>query len=207
MKTLLRIDASARRQGSYSRCLGDHFETCWRSVWPDGVVICCDLALDPPPHLTDETIRVFVGESSAEGMTGADLSERLIQELRKADEDLICSPLYNFGMPSTLKAYLDHVVRFGYTFGRDENGFHGLLNTKAAWLLTTQGGLARLGVPDFQAPALGAVLRHMGITNIHHIALEGTVISDGALDERLASALAGIGRWFDLAAEPKSGDQ
>ncbi len=86
-------------------------------------------------------------------------------------------------MPSTLKAYVDHVVRFGYTFSRDENGFHGLLKTEAAWLLTVQGGLARFGVPDFQAPALGAVFRHMGITNIHHMALEGTVFPDGALDE------------------------
>lgn len=207
MKTLLRIDASARWEGSYSRRLGDHFETCWRSAHPNGMVLTRDLALDPPPHLTDETIRVFVGESSAEGVTGANLSERLITEMRKADEVLLCSPLYNFGMPSTLKAYIDHLVRIGYTFRRDDKGFHGLLNTKAAWLLTVQGGLARFGAQDFQAPALGAVLKHMGIANIQHIALEGTAIPDGALDERMASALAGIGKWFDLAAEPKSDDQ
>ena len=199
MKTLLRIDASARRSESYSRRLGDHFETSWRSTYPEGVVLTRDLALDPPPHLTDETIRIFVGEGSVGGAAGADLSESLIDEMRKADEVLICSPIYNFGMPSTLKAYVDHVVRYGYTFTQDEKGFHGMLNTKAAWLLTTQGGMARFGAPDFQAPALGAVLKHMGVANIHHIALEGTVYPDGALGERLAGALAGIDRWFNLA--------
>lgn len=206
MKTLLRIDASARRRGSYSRRLGDHFESCWRSAHPGGVVITRDLAMEPPPHLNDETIRVFMGEGSAAGVAGADFSERLICELRKAEEVLICSPLYNFVMPSTLKAYVDHVVRFGHTFDRDENGFHGLLHTKAAWLLTTQGGLARLGVPDFQAPALQAVLQHMGISHIHHIALEGTVNPDGELDRRLADALIGIEQWFGLAAKSQTAD-
>ncbi len=165
-----------------------------------------DLALDPPPHLTDETIRVFLGEGSVEGAAGADLSKRLIGELKKADEVLICSAIYNFGMPSTLKAYVDHVVRFGYTFTRDEKGFQGMLNTKAAWILTAQGGLSRFGAPDFQAPALGAVLTHMGVANIQHIALEGTSYPDGALEERLAGALAGIERWFDLAEKAKSAD-
>ncbi|UII20106.1 FMN-dependent NADH-azoreductase [Fulvivirga ligni] len=180
MKTLLRIDCSARTEGSHSRSLADYFEENWRAVNPEAKVKYRDLAMQSLPHIQNKTIEGFFTPQeymTAELRDALALSDELIEELVTADEVLISSPLYNLNVPSCLKAYLDQVVRIGRTFGMNEKGYYGLLNDKTAHVVTVKGGAYR-GTPmeqlDFQEQYLQVILRHMGIVEQNHFSLEGT---------------------------------
>ena len=180
MKTLLRIDASVRKEGSHSRELADYFQTRWAQMNPDSHVIQRDLAEAPVPHLDHATIAAFQGTTNGNSKTSihlGTLSNTLIAELRSADYLLISSPLYNFNVPSPLKAYIDHVVRFGQTFTQNEFGYNGLLSGKSACIVTAQGG-SRTGAEgdtlDFQGPYLTTILNFLGYDRVDLIALEGT---------------------------------
>ena len=180
MKTLLRIDCSARTTGSCSRSLADYFEKSWKTTNPEGVVKHRDLAKQQIPHIQNKTIEGFYtppDQMTTETRKATALSDELIGELSAADEILISSPLYNLNIPSNLKAYLDQVVRIGHTFGINTNGFYGLLENKMAYLITAKGGVYK-GSPmeqyDFQESYLPAILGHMGIKIQNTFSLEGT---------------------------------
>ncbi len=184
MKTLLRIDASARKQGSHSRKLADYFQTRWSQVNPDACVIQRDLAENPVPHLDHSTIAAFQGETHQDNEASSNLlalSDTLIAELQTADQLLISSPVYNFNVPSPLKAYIDHVVRYDQTFTHNEQGYTGLLSGKSACVVTAQGGNRSEGAGDtldFQGPYLTTILKFMGFDSIDWVGLEGTSEDD-----------------------------
>ena len=188
MKKLLRLDCSSRISGSHSRELADHFEEKWTIVNPDGIVIRRDLAKQQLPHIQSNTIEGFytpVEHMTPESKKATALSDELITELKSANEILISSPLYNINVSSSLKAYLDQVVRIGHTFNINENGYYGLLENKMAYLITVKGGVYK-GTPmeqyDFQEPYLQAILGHMGIKTQGLFSLEGT--SDSKIVEQ-----------------------
>lgn len=197
-KLLLRIDASIRAGGSHSRALGDYFQERWLERHPGGRVARRDLAAEPVPHLNQATAAVFTGMADAEpgGVSSVALSDALIAELEAADEVLVCSPVYNFNTPSTLKAYVDHVVRFGRTFGMNESGFFGLLRGKSAWLITARGGLDPRQT-DCQGPFLRAAFRHMGFERVEWVALEGTTMNEA--QQAMARARRQVEAWFEPA--------
>jgi FMN-dependent NADH-azoreductase len=198
MKRLLRIDASARRQESHSRMLADYFETHWRVAFPNADVTSRDLTTNPPPHLDEATVAAFYnGGEPGNGPipNGILWSNQLIAELIAADDVLISTAVYNCHMPSSLKAWVDHIVRFGRTIARRENRTLGLLAGKAACLLTARGGNPETG-PDYQGPALQSVLRYLGFSRISWISLEGTNIPDGRLEARVAKARAEVDAWI-----------
>jgi FMN-dependent NADH-azoreductase len=198
MKTLLRIDASARREGSYSRVLGDHYEKCWATAHPDGRVIRRDLAVDPLPHLDEATVAVlYAGGDPGDGPfpPGIVLSDTLIGELRSADQVVVSSAVYNFSITSSLKAWIDHIVRFGHTITRGENGVSGLLAGRCVCLLTARGGNAETS-PEYQSATLRAVFQYIGFSRIDWISLEGTKIPDGRLEERIEGARAAVNALF-----------
>jgi FMN-dependent NADH-azoreductase len=195
-KTLLRIDTSARAEGSQSRALADHFESRWRSTH-EGRVIHRDLGLAPPTHLDGATIAAFNAPNGK-----APISDALVEELLSATEILIATPLYNFGAPSMLKAWFDHVIRFGRTFSRDERGYVGLVEGKRAMLLTVRGGFDSPDrIEDYQSPHLHAMLGFMGITDVQQVTLQGTVMPE--IEARVGHAKAAIDRWFE-APEAKA---
>ena len=192
MKQLLRLDCSARIAGSHSRELADYFEQQWTMANPAGIVVRRDLAQQPVPHIQDNTIEGFYTPAeyvTPEVIKATALSDELIAELKAADEVLISSPLYNLNVPSSLKAYLDQVVRIGHTFNRNESGFYGLLENKVAYLITAKGGVYK-GTPmeqyDFQAPYLQAILGYMGIQQQTVLSLEGTSDSRVVENNKLA---------------------
>ena len=194
MKTLLRIDSSIRKNGSHSRALADHFQARWCEAHPSGQVRIRDLADDPVPHLTDAALAAFHGASVGNANAAA-LSDTLIAELKTADELLIASPLYNFNLPSTLKAYIDHVVRFGHTFDQPAGNYRGLLNGKRACVITTRGGTRPSGAEDdFQGTYLKTALNFIGIEQVDIIAVEGTAQQDANRAEQLARARRQIDR-------------
>lgn len=178
MKTLLRIDSSVRIEGSYSRGIADHFEYLWKHINPDGTIVYRDLAKQQLPHLNNATIQGFYstpGQSVNAAATA--LSDELIDELLTADEIMISSPLYNFNIPSSLKAYIDQVTRINRTFKIAEDGaYSGLLSGKKAYLFSAKGGVYKntdYEQMDIQDHYLKTILNFLGIEEIELFSLEG----------------------------------
>src|SRR6266852_3145646 len=116
MKTLLQIQSSIFSNGGQSSQLAGRFIAAWRASNPRGKVIVRDLAAEPVPHLDAARFSAFLSkpeERTPEQQAVIDYSDTLIDELRRADVIVIGLPMYNFGLPSTLKAYFDHVARAG----------------------------------------------------------------------------------------------
>lgn len=202
MKTLLRIDASAQRTGSHSRALADYYETRWETAHPGGRIVRRDLAADPLPHLDEETVRVlYAGGEPGEGPVppGITLSNKLIGELRTADQVVVSSSVYNFGITSSLKAWIDHVVRFGHTIARGESGVSGLLGGKSVCLLTARGGNIDTS-PEYLSSTVRVVFQYIGFSRVDWISLEGTKIPDGRLEERIAEARSAVNALFENEA-------
>lgn len=201
MTTLLRIDASARFEGSSSRRLADHFQARWTAAHPGARVIVRDLARRPLPHLDAPTIAAFYGAPvGAEPPAGVALSDALIAELRAADHLLISSPLYNQSLPSSLKAWIDHVVRDGHTFEiRDRRPF-GLLGAMSASLVIARGGVTSARVDDFETPYLRAILGFIGITRVEVIGVEATAHDEAVRAPRFAAAQAQVDRLLESKA-------
>lgn len=119
MTTLLRLDSSARRSRSLTRSLGDNFQREWERQRPQDRWITRDLASEPPAHISEDWISAAFTPATSrtpEQKTVLVPSDRLIDELEEADIILLNAPMYNSGMPSALKAWLDNVVRIGRTF-------------------------------------------------------------------------------------------
>lgn len=175
---LLRIDASARTEGSHSRRLGDLVQAQWQRAHPLGEHVHRDLARGGPPHIAEATIQGFY--TPPEQLTPAlrdatALSDALVTELRSADTLLIVSPMYNFGPPSALKAWVDQVVRVGHTFQYDAQGPRGLLQTRLAVLVLVSGVPGTLGSPvDFVSPYLESIFRFMGVQRVASLHVDGT---------------------------------
>ncbi len=202
MKTLLRIDASARIHGSHTRDLADHFQSRWQQQNPGGRVIRRDLAVEPVPHLSNETVKAF-RRPDTEG-SELTLSDALVRELASADQLLIASPLYNLSVPSTLKAYIDHVVRAGITFEMGKDGYRGLLKGTTATLITARGGSGAPGdAADFQTDYLKAILAFIGIEPVDVIAVDGTALGKTAREEGLSRARRLVDRRFEKVSAPR----
>ena len=142
--TLLQINTSLFSNAGQSSRLADRFVAGFRGAHPDVRVVVRDLAREPIPHLTAERFQAFLAEPharSAEQQAIVAASDALIGELQAADVIVIGLPMYNFGVPSQLKAYFDHVARAGSTFRYTEGGPVGLLTGKKAYVFATRGGL------------------------------------------------------------------
>ncbi|MDX5334058.1 MAG: NAD(P)H-dependent oxidoreductase [Gammaproteobacteria bacterium] len=192
MTTLLRIDSSLRRDDSDSRALADRFVTTWRQRHPEGRVLVRDLAVEPVPHL-DGVMLAALGTSpearDAEAAGRVALADALLAEFMSADEIVLAVPMYNFGIPSTLKAYLDHVARAGVTFRYTAAGPEGLAGDKRVTLLLTRGGRYTGSPLDHQAPYLRTFFGFLGITDIREIVAEGLNIDADTRTQALAAAV------------------
>jgi FMN-dependent NADH-azoreductase len=181
MQRLLRIDTSTRGDASHSRRLGDEIEQALREREPGLLVQRRNLADSPLPHLDLETIGAFFtpDEALTDGQRlGAALSDDIIDEVRGADTLLVTTPMFNFGVPSGLKAWIDQLVRIRRTFSYDGANFGGLLHGRTAIVAVAYGasGFApggAMATGDFVAPYLDYVLRFMGFDEVHVVRAEG----------------------------------
>ena len=146
MTTLLRIDASARTARSITRDLADRFIEAWKSVEPEVIVLTRDVGQDPPPFVAvDWMSAAFTPhEERTEAMHKAlSVSDMLIDEVKQADVLLFAAPLYNYGLPASLKAWVDQVVRIGrvFSFDLDRGDFpiESSLSGKSAVVLSSRG--------------------------------------------------------------------
>jgi FMN-dependent NADH-azoreductase len=201
--TLLQINASIFSNHGQSTRLADEFVAAWRASNPDAKVIVRNLAEETVPHLDAERFGAFLakpGERSVEQQAVVEYSDALIDELKRADVLVLGLPMYNFGVPSTLKAYIDHIARAGATFKYTEKGPVGLLTGKKAYVFATRGGLYA-GTPlDTQTAYVRDMLRFLGIDDVEFIYAEGLAI--GA--ERKAAALSQAQRAIERLAAPEA---
>lgn len=174
IRNLLRVDASARRDNSISRQLGDRLEKALSATLPVPQTTKRDLAKGLP--LIDENW-VAANFTPDEDRTEAHhdalaLSNALVDELKAADAILITTPIYNFGVPAALKAWIDLVARARLTFRYSENGPVGLLEGKRAFVVIASGGTPVGSDIDFASGYLRHVLGFMGITDVEVIAAD-----------------------------------
>jgi FMN-dependent NADH-azoreductase len=195
MKTLLQLNSSLYSGVGQSTRLADRFVAGWRAANPDGAIITRDLALDPVPHLTAGRFGAFLAtsqERTPEQREVVDYSDALISELTRAEVIVLALPLYNFGVPSTLKAYFDHIARAGVTFKYTENGSVGLLEDKKVYVFAARGGLYAGTSADTQTPYIRQFLGFLGIDDIEVVYAEGLAISPASKEAALARAHAQI---------------
>lgn len=200
MTYLLRLDSSARAQGSHSRDLADYFQTRWTDAYPDGKITVRDVTNPAIPHVTQDMITAF--QSSPDQQTTAmkevcAVSDQLIAELKAADYLLISVPMYNFSVPSTLKAWIDQIVRDGETFTMSGESFAGLLQTKKAFICTAYGAAGyREGGPfsgiNFLEPYLQCLLGFLSVQGFQFFAAENMMAGPEVQEQVKAGAKAEI---------------
>jgi FMN-dependent NADH-azoreductase len=200
MNHLLHIDSSLRTEGSRSRRLSAHYAERWQASHPDGTVTHRDLAADQVPHLDHETFLagfVPVADRTPEQAAAGALSQTLVAEVLAADTIVIGMPLYNFGPPSTFKAWFDRIVS-AETMGQ--------LGDKKFVVVTARGGGYQPGTPrhgwDHREPWLRHAVTVLGVTDLVFVDAELTLAREspamipldlgGAEDQSLATALAAI---------------
>ena len=198
MINLLQINASISNSSGQSSRLANQFVAAFHARHPTAAIVVRDVAAgDPVPHLNAERFGAFItkpDQRDFEQNAIVAYSDALISELRQADVVVLGLPMYNFGVPSQLKAYFDHVARAGVTFKYTEKGPEGLLTGKKAYVFAARGGLYA-GTPlDTQTTYVRDFLRFIGITDVEFVYAEGLNISPQSKDEGLAKASAEIAR-------------
>jgi FMN-dependent NADH-azoreductase len=188
MSNVLLIHSSVFGENSQSLGLARDF----LKRYPHRSIVERALTPQTMPHLDGATFAAMAAPA------GAALSDELIAELEAADTIVLAVPMYNFSIPSTLKAWIDHVARRGRTFRYTEKGPEGLLKDKKVFVLVARGGLYSKGAPaaafDFQEPYLTTVLGFLGLTDVTFIHLEGLAMGPEAASANRDKALAEIER-------------
>jgi FMN-dependent NADH-azoreductase len=191
MKNLLHINSSIFSDGGQSSQLAQRFVTAWHESHPRANVTVRDFAREPVPHLDAATFGAFLAkpaERTPAQQAAAGYSDALIAELKAADVIVLGLPLYNFGLPSTLKAYFDQIGRSGETFRYTAEGPVGLLTGKKAYVFAARGGLYKGTPKDTQTAYVRDFLAFVGITDVEFVYAEGLAISEASKTASLAAA-------------------
>jgi FMN-dependent NADH-azoreductase len=189
VNTLLLVRTSLYGEQGQSSQLADRFVADWRRRNPRGHVIVRDLAADPVPHLTAERFQAFAtapADRTPGQQAAVEYSDALIDELRSADTIVLAVPMYNFSVPSTLRAYFDHVARAGVTFRYTSNGPEGLLAGRRVYVFVARGGVYSEGV-DTQTPYLRQFLGFIGLQP-EFVFAEGLALGEESRQQSLTAA-------------------
>ena len=197
MKNILHIISSPRAETSASRKLGNAVIQKIREKYSDSIVKERDLTKSKVPLLEEVHINTFFTPAenhSEEQQSINKYSEDLISELKEADIIVIDSPMYNFSVPATLRAYFDFTSRAGYTFKYDENGPKGLLTDKKLYVAFTSGNIYSEGpyqLYDSNIPYIKNIFGFYGISDISVFRAEGLSIP-GIMETSLEKAINNI---------------
>ena len=206
MPILLHVDASARGSRSHTRRLGRLFIERWAALRPHDQVITRDVGRNPPSPVTEAWVAAAFTKPERRTPTmhmALAESDALIDELERADLIVAGVPMYNFGMPSTMKAYIDNIVRVGRTFGfdrsRPDDPYSTMLNGKRLVILSARGdyGYApgeRMAHVNHLEPHLKSVFAFLGVTEQHWVAVEYDEFADDRLTRSLAEAEGAVER-------------
>ena len=190
--TVLRIDSSVQRQDSVSRTLGDEIVRRLRDTYGQVTVRRVELA-DDMPHIDASWVDANLAAATQRSRLA--VSDQAVALLDSADAVVVTSPVYNFSIPSALKAWIDHVCRAGLTTRYTASGPQGLLADRPVYLAMASGGVAFGSAADFASSYLRQVFGFMGLKDIRLVGTAG-VASDaetatGHLDQWLPVGAAG----------------
>jgi FMN-dependent NADH-azoreductase len=194
MTKILLIDSSPRRNASFSRKLSRAIVEKLKAKDPTSSVSTRDLTLRPMPHLEEAHLAAFFAPAekhTAEDKRAIQYSDEAIAEILHADVIVLGVPMYNFGIPSVLKAWIDHLARAGKTFKYSEKGPEGLVKGKKLYLAIATGGVYSEGAMkayDFTEPYLRTVFGFLGMTDVTTFRVEGVAVP-GAQDAALEKAI------------------
>jgi len=194
MANVLYINSSVRNSGSLSRQQSAAFIAKWQAAHPSDTIVTRDLTTNPVPHLTEQMMGAFFTPAEARNADQAHAiktSDTLVDELIAADVVVIAAPMYNFSVPSTLKAWIDHIARVGRTFKYGANGPEGQLAGKKVYVFTASGGVYSEGPAaayDFLTTYLSAVLGFLGMTDVTYVRAEGVAMGEEALANTIAKS-------------------
>jgi len=204
---LLHIDSSILGTQSATRELGAAIVGKWQRENPRSQVRYLDLAREPLNHLTGEVLGARsgpAGERSAELQRDVEAGERAMEDFLAADVIVVGAPMYNFSIPSQLKAWIDRIAVAGKTFRYTEKGPEGLAKGKKVIVVSARGGIYSSGAPaaalDFQENYLRGVLGFLGITNVEFVRAEGLNYGPAQREQAMTTALNSIAAELPLAA-------
>jgi FMN-dependent NADH-azoreductase len=195
MSNILLITSSPRATASFSTRIARNLAEKLASRDANSIISVRDLVAEPLPHIDDTfaTARITPPERLTSPQKAAlSLSDALVAELSGADTIIIAAAMINFGIPSNLKAYIDHVLRPGVTFKYSEKGPEGLLRGKKVYLVLARGGVYSQGFMqslNFQDPYLKAVLGFIGLADVEVVAAEGVAFGPEAAEKSVNAAL------------------
>ena len=180
MTQILRIDSSPRGERSHSRALTAAFVEELKTKHPDATVAYRDLGHNPVPHVNENWIAGAYSDPvthSPEVQAALLLSNELVDEMLASDIIVLGAPMYNFSIPSRLKAYIDQIVRIGRTFTSD---YQGLATGKKMFILCARGASGygqgeAMEAMNFQSPYLKTIFGFIGITDISFVYDEKTL--------------------------------
>jgi FMN-dependent NADH-azoreductase len=170
--SVLHINSSARLNHSNTRIIGQYLVDALGEP-----TVSRDLAQQALPPISAEDLIAVHGSSDSQRaslQTQLALSEQLINELRNADTLVLGAPMYNFGIPASLKQWIDAICRAGVSFKYTEQGPEGLLNVRRAFIITASGGTPIGSEMDFASRYLEHICRFLGIAEVFHIDASGS---------------------------------
>lgn len=194
MNKVLIINASARKERSLSRYMTNVFVETWQTKYPDDAIVYREVGQEPIPHVTEKWIAGAFKPAelrTAEHIEALKISDQLIAELKEANVIVVGSPMYNWSVPSALKAYIDQVLRVNETVlvskDNPRNPYTGLLKEKKVYLLMVRGNdgygpgeyYAHM---DFQSNYLRTVFTIMGLEDITAVTMDGVDMGAKMLD-------------------------
>jgi FMN-dependent NADH-azoreductase len=181
MANVLHINSGIRQNGSTTRNISQSLVDQWKKENSAAVIVERDLASNPVPHLDELAVNAFytpADQQSSEMQEATQKSDALVDELLNADVIVIGAPVYNFGIPSTLKSYFDQIARVGKTFQYGANGPEGLIKNKKVYVVTSRGSF-RNPEQDGHETYLQGFLGFLGMTDVQFIHAEGVVDAEG----------------------------
>ena len=189
---LLHIDSSIVGEASISRGLSAAIVGEFRRAVPNITIIRRDLCADPIPHLDASSLP----QVRAANAPGAAAGDGVLEEFLHADIAVIGAPMYNFTIPTQLKAWVDRILVAGKTFRYTEAGAQGLVRGKSVIVVSTRGGLYSPGMPnavnEFHERYLRAVFAFIGIEDIEIIRAEGLALGAGPRDAAMQAAFSAV---------------
>ena len=212
MNTILLVNASVRVNRSLSRDLSKRFEQAWLRRFPEDSFVNRDVGAEPPPPISEAWIDAAFTELESRSDTQhreLAVSEQLIGEVEAADVIVIATPMYNYGMPAGLKAWVDQIVRVNRTFdfdlARGDYPLRPLLRDKVLVMLTSTGefGFEQEGpraALNHLTPHLRTVARYLGVTAEFHVGIEYQEFGDERHAESKATAHARVSELIEEVA-------
>jgi FMN-dependent NADH-azoreductase len=199
MSNLLLVTSSLFGDQSKSGQIAGELVDAWHRAHPGTAVVERELTPASMPHLSLDALGALTTpaeQRSAEQAASVAFGDALIEELEAADTIVLAVPMYNFSVPSTLKAWIDHVARAGRTFRYTAAGPEGLLKGKKVVVVTGRGGFYSGESParvfDFQEPYLRGILGFLGLSDVTFVHVEGLKVSPEAAEQGIAKARAAI---------------